>query len=358
MEGGRIDVNEALRATVGTNIDFVGVDLYKAQPYIFQTILPYKGANYRMIMEAAAEVPDAAQMQLTALSGNNAYDHYDLCSPDGHSLYDRTGENGLVPHGKYVDQVRTVNKLLNSDQADIAKLAQGYGLFVHNWTGKSGEPTEGVEGIIFKPSAPTSQAISINRSPTEIVLMNTTGGVFTLPDSMSVSKAGYGYFDKNDKWMQTGSLTLTGKSISPSPGTTIRLTRIAKGSEDVKKLQAEFASYGLGSTVEAKYLGFAGNGYVAFNDTGGNVRWSNVDGLSGGERNIRIRYANGSSAPRNERLTINKTPSTVTFPPTGSWEKFKTINLKVMMNSGATNSISIDWIEQGPGNIDELQIVK
>jgi hypothetical protein len=358
MEESRIDVNEALRSTVGTNIDFVGVDLYKASPAIIRSVLPYKGGNYRMIMECAAEVGDAARMQLAALSGNNAYDYYDLCGPDGHALYDRAGETGFKPHGEYVREVRIVNKLLNSDLADIAKFTQGYGLFVHNWAGNSAEPGEGVDGIVFRPASAASQAISIHRSAAEIVLMNTQGGEFIFPDSLVLSEANYGYFDQRDVWVTTGTLPLTGRSLSPVPGTTVRLIRKAASAILPATIrQAEFASYGLGSVVEAVHPGFAGNGYVAFNETGGYVRWSAIDGLKGGGRTIRIRYANGGKAALQERLLINKTPQVIFFPPTGSRSRFSTITLQVPLNSGSENRISVEWTEPGECFIDELQIV-
>lgn len=172
----RIYANEALRSGTGTNIDFIGIDLYTSNSSTIPAILPYKGENYRMIMECGSEVYKAAQLQLAALAGNNAYDHYDMIGPDGHGLYDRNGIAGFTPHGPYIDDVRLVNKILKSDIADIALNANGYGLFVHNWTGDSPAPSTGVDGINFMPGYPTSQGISIHRSNTEIILMTTRGG--------------------------------------------------------------------------------------------------------------------------------------------------------------------------------------
>lgn len=358
MEEGRIDVNEAFRATIGTNIDFAGVDLYGASPATVQSVLPYKGKNYRMIMECGAEVANAAQTQLTALSGNNAYDHYDLLSSDGHGLYNRVGTSGFAPHGAYVTDVITVNKLLNSDMADIAQNAQGYGLFVHNWAGDDAAPTTGVGSIVFTPASSLSQAISINRSPTEIVLMNTKGGTFTFPDSLAIAGASYGYFDKNNKWVDTGKAPFTRTSASPAPGTTVRLTRHGAAPSAVIIKQAEFGSYGLGSTTGYAHVGFAGNGYVDLDDKGGYVSWSNLDGQAGGTRTIRIRYANGGSESRTERLLINRAAQSITFPPTGSWETYKFVNIQVPFTGGITNVIRIEWTEQGRCLIDEMQILK
>lgn len=183
----RIADNEKMRLNYGTNIDFVGVDSYRHhfnsdQSYIesMRTNIPYKNKNYRMIMEIGAEVSNIAQLQLAALSGNNAFDYYDMCGPDGHGLYDKKDVDRFVPHGEYIGDVRLVNKILNSDIVDIALNANGHGLFVHNWEGIKTVPTKGVKGIIFMPAYPTSQGISISRSDSELVLMSTKGGTFFL----------------------------------------------------------------------------------------------------------------------------------------------------------------------------------
>ena len=77
--------NEQLRTTKGTYIGFVGIDAYCSTPEAAETYLegmrtniPYMGKNYRMIMEAGAEMPNIAQLQVAALSGNTAFDYYEL----------------------------------------------------------------------------------------------------------------------------------------------------------------------------------------------------------------------------------------------------------------------------------------
>ena len=51
----RISSNEAQRTASGTNIDFVGTDLYGINSTTVQTVLPYQGANYPRIKEKGAE---------------------------------------------------------------------------------------------------------------------------------------------------------------------------------------------------------------------------------------------------------------------------------------------------------------
>jgi len=355
---GRIDANEALRSTGGTNIDFVGIDIYGTKPSSIRSVLPYKGGNYRMIMESGAEVSSAAIYQLAALSGNNAYDHYDMLSPDGHQLYDRSGTTGLTPHGTYVDDVRTANKLINSDIVDIAMNSQGYGLYVHNYAGNSTEATTGVEGISYVPGNSTSQGISIRRSNTEIVLMSTKGGTFTYPSSLKVKGATKGYFDSNNVWVKQGNVPYTKTSITVPAGTTVRLTRTSSGFVEGVRLQAEFADIGGGTLIESSVPGFAGNGYINFPSTGGYVQWTKVDGQAGGTRTIRFRYAliGTSTQTRTMSLTINGISRDITFAPSdpSSLEKYGYFSVSVPLNSGTTNTIRLQSAGQDGPNIDEL----
>lgn len=357
MENERIEVNESLRSLYGSNIDFVGVDLYKVDHAAMRTTLPYKGRNYRMIMEGEAEVPQAAQYPLAALSGNTAYDYYDMCSPDGHSLYNRNGQS-FAPRGAYIADVRTVNKLLNSDVFDIAINANGYGLFVHNWNAGSVTPTTGVEGISFTPAETASQAISIRRSASEIVLMNTRGGTFRFPDSLNINGASIGYFDKNNVWISQGTIPYTQTGITPPAGATVRLTRVAINEPAGERMQAEFASYGLGSFIESRFLGFAGNGYVNMNAKGGVIHFTSVNGGSiSGVHTIKLRYANGGNSSHTARLLVNGVAQTVTFPPTGSWELYSYVIIKAPLKSGKENTIRLEATEDGTGLFDEIAVI-
>lgn len=355
-ENDRIDVNEALRQLSGTNIDFFGVDLYNAGYNVLRAPLPYKGSNYRMIMEIGSEVPDAAITQLAALSGNSAFDYYCMVV-DGHGLYDRDKEKVFVPHSDHVNDIRLVNKLLNSDIQDIALNANGYGLFVHNWSGKSLNSTVGVEGITFAPYHPNSQAISIKRSNTEIVLMNTKGGVFTFPDSLGINGASYGYFDKDNQWIKQGDVQYTKTWITPPAGVTVRLTRPDTKERIGKRIQAEFVSFWGGAFVESKNIGFAGNGYINLSVKYGKIECTNVNGNDGGSKTIRIRYANGGQKAQPMRVVINNVPQTIPFPPTGSGEIYKYVTINAELKSGKTNSINVEAADDGNVNVDELEIL-
>lgn len=219
----RIDANEFQRVRHGTGIDFVAADLYNYKAGSIRTFLPFSNGNYRMIAEAPGDIPEAPMNQLAALSGDAAYTYYEFLGPDRHGIYDRDGAMGFKQRGAYVDHIRTINKLLNSDMYDIALKSQGHSLYVHNWTGDQKEESIGVRGISFMPAVTNSQAISIARGDREVVLMNTLGGTFSLGPGQHITAATSGYFDANNMWVAKGAVPYSQTAISPAPGTTVRL---------------------------------------------------------------------------------------------------------------------------------------
>jgi hypothetical protein len=381
---GRIYENEAHRLSdKSTNLDFYGIDTYRhhfatdaAFVASMRSNLPYVGKNYRMIMETSSDVVYAAQMQLAALSGNNAFDFYSI-----ESLYGKEG-NSVKPLVKHVEDIRLVNKILNSDPVDIALNAHGYGLFVHNWEGVNSVPTTSNAGITFTPDYITSQGISILRSPTEIVLMTSKGGRFTLPDSLNIISASKGYFDIKNEWVEQGNVsfgkithfdreTLKNASVSLEAGTTVRLVLKGNGKMRPHKIyQAEFALLGGGALPEAKIenIGFAGNGYVPMPPSGGSyIVWPNVDGQTGGERTIKIRYSFAGKNNAKHILYVNGKEQAMRLVPTGSWEMYKLFTTTIPFNPGTNNVIRLESVDnfyridrvvysQCGGNIDELQV--
>ena len=373
----RIIENEKLRNTPqGTNIDFVGIDTYR---HHFETDedfvasmrnnMPYIGKNFRMIMETNANIPNAATLQIAALSGNSAFDYYDFGG-----MYE-TSVNGVRARGGHVESIRSVNKILSSAKVDLALKAHGYGLYVHNWEGvKSSASTCPETGITFEPDDPTSHGISIVRNPTEIVLMTTKGGTFTFPDSLQVTDVSKGYFDDDNKWVKQDDVSNNNRfrrqSIFVEQGVTILL--VVKGSDEIKPLiyQAEWGELGGGAEMAAdiQSVGFAGNGYVRFGSFGGAyIHWMNVDGLTGGEKTIRFRYSHGGRKPYRLLLGINGKNQMIEIKPTGSWDSFNYFTVKVVLNNGKNNVISLETADnsvrvnrvvyhEGGGNIDELQI--
>ncbi len=125
------------------------------------------------------------------------------------------------------------------------------------------------------------------------------------------------------------------------------------GSSDV--LQAENATVSGGSVVENINSGFNGTDYVNFNNSGGFVEWSNVDGGAGGNAQLTFRYALGNS-DRTGELVINGESQSFTTPGTGSWTTYQTVTVTASLSAGATNTIRLASTGQDLGNIDELRV--
>lgn len=223
-ETARINSNEALRPN--TNIDFIGVDLYGQSTQNIQTGMPTIGENFKMIMEAGADASNAGLLPCAALSGDTAFNYYDMIGPDGHGLYDPSGSS-WTPHGSYISLVRTVNTVLRRAKHDLStnkKQVASTGLYVHNYRGDSTATTPGVAGVTFTPAIATSQGISVVRSSSEILVINMQGGVFNYPSSLGINGASQGYFDNNNNWVNEGNVSYSSTQITPPTATVVRLT--------------------------------------------------------------------------------------------------------------------------------------
>ncbi len=380
----RVYGNEECRVSKeGTNLDFIGIDTYRHHfptdaSFVasMRNNMPYVGKNFRMIMETNANVPYAAQMHLAALSGNAAFDFYTI-----ENLYGRDG-NGVKPLVTHLEDLRLVNKILGSDRADLAMNAHGYGLFVHNWEGSNSTPSISNAGIVFEPNYPTSQGISILRSNTEVVLMSSRGGRFTLPDNMEVLSASRGYFDDNNCWVNEGDVSLSSLvlfdttpsanlSLLVEAGTTVLLVcKKMRLSEPYAVYQAENAVLSSGTKADAaiESIGFAGNGYAQLPPSeGACVIWEKVDGNSGGEKTLKIRYSNGSGRMVKFLLFVNGKMQVIRLKDTGSWSTYHAVEATIVLDAGKENVIKLESTGNynrmnrvvyplSAGNIDELQL--
>ena len=380
----RVYGNEERRISKeGTNLDFMGIDTYRHHfssdtSFVasMRYNMPYVGKNFRMIMETNTNVPYAAQMHLAALSGNSAFDFYSI-----ESLYGRDGDM-VKPLVAYLEDIRLVNKILSSDRVDLAINAHGYGLFVHNWEGGNSTPSVSNAGIVFEPNYPTSQGISILRSNTELVLMSSKGGRFTLPDGIDVLSASKGYFDDNNCWVNEGEVLLsssvlfdaspsTNRSLSVEAGTTVLLICKDLGLTIPYIIyQAENAILCAGTKSDAAIegVGFAGNGYAQLpSSEGACIIWKRVDGKAGGKKTLKIRYSNGSGKAVKCLLFVNGKMQVIQLEDTGSWTNYRTVETMVTLNAAMDNLIKLESTGNyirvnrvvyplSAGNIDELQL--
>jgi hypothetical protein len=204
--------------------------------------------------------------------------------------------------------------------------------------------------------------------------MTTRGGFFTYPDSLGIYSASKGYFDGNNEWVNQGEVQLSERprqALFLEAGTTVRLLRPDKGEPAPKKiLQAEFADVGGAAQIESGdgNTGFAGNGYVRIPVSGAaSITWTNVDGYTGGNRQIRIRYCHTDTKVARISLFVDGKGQSIFLEPTGSPETYQYFTITVPLLSGPNNTIGLEASTgntigvagaeyDSGGNIDELQI--
>ncbi len=212
---GRTSANEAKRNNGGTNIDFVGIDVYGTNAgKIKGNIdgqLGANGKNYRMVMEIDAKDAASPFYQMAALAGDKAFDYYNLGPVDGNGLY---ANDGTAPKERsHIRYVRQRNKILNLAMRDIAVRKQGSGLYVYNYTGGKADTETGYYGIRFTPDEVTTQAIAVEHTSNQFLLLSTQGGTFSLPASLNVTSAYRGHFDDDGLWVSEGDVDIVANTI-------------------------------------------------------------------------------------------------------------------------------------------------
>ena len=223
---GRTSANESKRNNGGTNIDFVGIDVYGTSAGSVKGDLSGQlgtnGKNYRMIMEIDAKDSWSPVYQMAALAGNKAFDYYNMGPVDGNGLYANSGH--VLTERTHITLTRQRNKILNLANQDIALRAHGNGLYVYNYSAQNSNTESGLDGIVFAPDANNTQAIAVRHSSSQIALLSTAGGTFTIPASMTVTSAQRGYFDQNNRWVSEGDVTVSGSQIAMPETSCVLLT--------------------------------------------------------------------------------------------------------------------------------------
>lgn len=212
---GRVDANEKKRVNGGTNIDFVGVDIYGADAGMIKGdmwgYLGNKGKNFRMIMEIDAKDANSPIYQMAALAGDKSFDYYNFCVVDGNALYSNNGME-LVERA-HIGLVRQRNKILNLANQDFALKSHGKGLYVYNYAGKSTDLEKGLDGIAYFPGTASSQAVAIRHTNEDYLLLSTSTGNFNLPASMDGWKATAGYMNENNEWVSESDVEIINRVI-------------------------------------------------------------------------------------------------------------------------------------------------
>lgn len=233
---GRTSANESKRNNGGTNIDFVGIDIYGTNASKVKGNmdgqLGTNGKNFRMIMEIDAKDANSPIYQMAALAGDKAFDYYNLGPVDGNGLYANNGH--VLTERSHISLVRNRNKILNLANQDIALRKQGSGLYVYNYAGNSTNSEAGLAGISFVPNAANTQAIAVRHSSSEIALLATGTGTFTIPTSLNVTSAQIGHFDENNRWIKEKDANFANGKVTMAAATCVLITQNGKEEENDK----------------------------------------------------------------------------------------------------------------------------
>ncbi len=222
---GRIDANEKKRGSGGTNIDFVGIDIYGTSTSSIQGNmggqLPQKGKNYSMIMECDAKDARSPYYQIAALAGNKAFDYYNMAVVDGNCLYSNNGHK-LVER-EHIEKVRQRNKMLNLANQEIALKAHKKSMYVYNANANVTSSESGIDGIAFSPYG-TSQAICIKTGKNTYLLLASDRGTFTTPSDMFIETAESGYTDKDGNWIKEDNHAHGNHSVAFTRTSCVKIT--------------------------------------------------------------------------------------------------------------------------------------
>ena len=135
-------------------------------------------------------------------------------------------------------------------------------------------------------------------------------------------------------------------SITITPGTTPTI------------YEAENATLS-GPIVASEHPGYSGTGYADYQNASGDyVQWS-VNVATAGTYTLSFRYANGGTGDRPLAISVNgvTVDASLSFPPTGDWATWQTVNITANLNAG-NNTIRATSIGQNGGNIDYLAVGK
>ena len=128
---------------------------------------------------------------------------------------------------------------------------------------------------------------------------------------------------------------------------------------DLGGYEAESGTVGGGAQVQTASAASGGKVIGALNNIGAYVRINSVEGGGGGTVTLQIGYANGYSTTRTLSLYINSVKvKQLSFPITGSWNTFSSIQTTASLNAGANNTITIqrDAADVEAADIDYIAV--
>jgi hypothetical protein len=125
----------------------------------------------------------------------------------------------------------------------------------------------------------------------------------------------------------------------------------------VTRYEAENATISQG-ILETLHPGYSGTGYVnCDNVVGSYVQWT-VNVASAGAVNVRIRYANGTTANRPADIAANGVTviSGQAFNPTANWDTWADVNVTLTLNAGSNTIRITGTASSGPANLDYIEV--
>ncbi len=120
-------------------------------------------------------------------------------------------------------------------------------------------------------------------------------------------------------------------------------------------IQAESGTITNG-TFDSNNAGFNGTGFANLAVTGGSLQFSNISRATSGSTTLTIRYALGVAASRTGNLVVNGATQSITFPTTGAWTTWTTMNVPITLNAGSGNTLRFESTGQDLANIDEITL--
>jgi hypothetical protein len=217
--------NELLRKTVGTHLDFLGMDFYRHSEldkiYRYLGVQYSQGKNFPMIMETDWTMTGESQGSpnripdygiLLAYAANGAHNLYDLIGPDGHNFYIKGPNNTAIPGdtvaGANYDwntQTRRMNQMLQKIGYDLASRRAGGGslVFFNPFAEESANVFKRLSGYQIEYNTNNrGVGIAIRRGENEFVLASKKASIFKLPAELQVQSAAVGHYNHLNLWVR------------------------------------------------------------------------------------------------------------------------------------------------------------
>lgn len=223
------------------------------------------------------------------------------------------------------------------------------------------------DGTVFMVNNPVSTAVVKTRSPLVLTrsrtgtnfdkayLLRSTWSLPTQRYSGTAKTLGFSY-PKATIW---NGYLYVGYSVNKEDMecTRVPLTSLqTAGLGEPAVVQAEAGAYGGGVTVDNNNGGFNGTGFANFPTTGGFLVFSNLNGGTGGQCVLTVRFAIGDTNTRAGNLVINGVTQPIAFPGTGTWTAWTTLDVLVTLAAGPVNTIRFESAGQDLANIDEIAV--